>query len=159
MSDTPDKKDIPASESADSSEKKSPWFVTPMADHNEDEQDKIKLQPKQSEQPEQPEQLGKSEQPEKTEAHAKPAANREKSSAAPTPALAPAPKLKPGVKPGAKPKPAVSTVNPLAGGSITVDETAESHTVSTPMLVIDGLAAVVAIVFTVLILRDALPFL
>lgn len=163
MSDTPDKKDTPASESADSTEKKSPWFVTPMGDKQDDKQDKTKLQPEQSEQSEKPEE-GKeadADRPEKS----RPAATAPNPPAtAPKPAATapkPAPKAPKPAPTASTSKPeSTSKPNPFAGGSsITFDDDSKANKVSKPMLVVDGLAAAVAIAFTVLILQDVLPFL
>lgn len=58
------------------------------------------------------------------------------------------------VTPAAKKQP---VKRPDAG--ITFDEQDKDEGPSTPMLVIDGLAAAVSIAFTVLILQDVMPFL
>lgn len=130
MSDTPDKKDTAPSESSETPEKASPWFVTPMGDKQEKKDNKDAA----------------SERPEKTPEEEKPAA-------APTPkpvTVAPTPKAA---------APAPSTANPFTDTAITFDDEKKKESVSMPMLVIDGLAAAVAIAFTVLILRDVMPFL
>ncbi|PXA04266.1 hypothetical protein DDZ13_06935 [Coraliomargarita sinensis] len=72
------------------------------------------------------------------------------------------------VKPPSKPTPKPISITPTEkkeapaskpDTSITFDEGPADDTPSTAMLVVDGLAAVIAITFTVLIVRDAMPFL
>lgn len=130
MSDTPDKKDTAPKESAETPEKTSPWFVTPMGDKPGQKESKDAA----------------SERPEKT-------AEEEKPAASPTPkpvTVAPTPKAA---------APAPTTANPFTDTTITFDDEKKTEAVSVPMLVIDGLAAAVAIAFTVMILRDVMPFL
>jgi len=87
----------------------------------------------------------------------KPAPQPDSQPAAQTPSK-PAPKPKPAsVTPAAKKQEAAKAKKP--DSSITSDEKDVDDSPSVPMLVIDGLAAVIAVTFTVLILRDVMPFL
>lgn len=154
MSDTPNKdanKGV-SSESEDTSKKPSPWFVTPMGD----KEDRKNVQESES---------AKAE-PVKLEPETTPVANDaagETSSAATIPAApkSAAPKSANSSPPSLKPSATTTPkANPFTDTStITFDDDAKSKQVSTPMLVIDAVAALVAVTFAVLVLRDVMPFL
>lgn len=62
--------------------------------------------------------------------------------------------------PSFKPKAPSPKANPSAdSSSITFDDEENTKEVSTPMLVIDAVAALVAVTFAILVLRDVMPFL
>lgn len=143
MSDTPEKNNS-SSNPEDASKKPSPWFVTPMGDDQDQNAEK-----KQNQDVDKPDE--NKFQPESTPS-VKEEVSEEKAPA-PKPAASP-PSFKPGVSPTQK------ATNPFTeSSSITFDDEPKAEGVSVPMLVVDSLAAAVAIVFTVLILRDVMPFL
>lgn len=57
------------------------------------------------------------------------------------------------------PKPSAAKPAPAASSSITVDEAPAEKKPSVVGIVIDGLAAAIAVTFTILILQDVMPFL
>ncbi|MFU8848002.1 MAG: hypothetical protein ACNA77_04715 [Opitutales bacterium] len=145
MSDTPEKNNSSSNTEDASKKPASPWFVTPMSDNQEKNEEK-----KPSLGTDKPEEI--KFQPESTPS-AKEDSSGEKA-AEPKPSASP-----PSFKPAAAPTP--KAANPFTeSSSITFDEEEKkTQGVSVPMLVVDSLAAAVAIVFTVLILRDVMPFL
>jgi len=72
---------------------------------------------------------------------------------------APSKPLKPPSKPVSMAPPAKKAPAKKPDPAITFDKEEKDDAPTVPMLVIDGIAAAVAVVFTVLILRDVMPFL
>lgn len=175
MTDTPKSKNMSTDqnkETGDDVQKSSPWFVTPLSDgpgQSDGEKsgsshgasapgEASKVTPFPTTSLPSFEELA-SQPSTKPAAAARPAATAKP--AATVSQVTPAPTQQP-VSAAPKPvaaKPSPTKPSPKVDPSIRFDDDSANTEVSLPSLIIDGVAAAVAVIFTILIFKDSLPFL